>query len=65
MSEPTVNAISSPRSRGDFVNMQNDHDLRVHIERSVVLDTESEDSAFVEKDTNAPPRSDWDTGCAV
>jgi hypothetical protein len=65
MSERMVNATSSPCSRGDFVNTQNNRDLRVHVERSVVPDTESEDSASVEKDTNAPPRSDWDSGCTV
>jgi hypothetical protein len=65
MNERPVTATSSPRSRDNFVNTQNDPDLRVHGQPSVVLGTESEDSASVEKDTNAPPKTDLETGCAV
>jgi hypothetical protein len=65
MREPTINLISSRCSRGDFVNTQNDRDLRVHVERSIVLDSKPEDNASIEKDTNTPPKSDSDTGCAV
>jgi hypothetical protein len=65
MNERKVNAASPPCSRNDLVNTQNDRDLRVHVERSIVLDTNPEDSASIENGTNTPPKSDSDTGCTV
>jgi hypothetical protein len=63
-SEFTANGASSPGPQEDFVNTQDDRDLQVRVERSIVLNARQEDSESIEKDTNAP-RSVWDISCTV